>query len=329
MLNAEKAVILNLARRSKSTLALRASAALSSRTTNRAAPKSMPTESNLLPLDDEQEIDLAHAYQKFTHTESKTPEWHALFWTHYRLGYLAKYLPQKAWRIILVTWSIHQCPRMMGRLSGFIRTLLLKHSFDMLPIIEAEAHRDPTFAKLLATLKQKTLSSEVYARVMAASELKMWECPPDSQMLESRPQPAVNLELTPHEDEKDEDLARAYVASHQTEFKSEQWHALFWTHERTNYLTRFLPHKAWRVILLIWSMDQSLEITQSLSAGNIENLLAKNGIEMIALVENEARRDPSFARLLGGVWQNRMADEVWSRLQAVWDRRGWDGIPEE
>jgi hypothetical protein len=288
----------------------------------------MPTESNLLPLDDEQEIDLARAYLKFAHTESKTPEWHALFWTFYRMGYLAKYLPQKAWRVILVTWSIHQCPRMMGSLSGHIRTLLLKHSFEMLPIIEVEAHRDPSFAKLLTTFEQITLSDEVYARVIAASELRVWEGPPDSRA-PGMPQPTVNSELTPQEDEKEEDLARAYVAAQQTEFKSEQWNALFWTHERTNYLTKYLPHKAWRVILLIWSIDQSIKTMQSLSAGEIENLLTRNGIEIIALVEAEARRDPSFAKLLGGVWKNRMTDEVWSRLQAAWDRRGWDGISEE
>jgi hypothetical protein len=83
------------------------------------------------------------------------------------------------------------------------------------------------------------------------------------------------------------------------------------------------------VILLIWSMDQSTETMQALSAGEIEDLLRRNGTEMIPLVEAEARRDPSFAKLLGGAWKNRMTDEVWSRLQAVWDRRGWDGIPDE
>lgn len=288
----------------------------------------MPTKSNLLPLDDEQEIDLAHAYLEFSHTESKTPEWHAGFWTHNRMHYLAKYLPHKAWRVSLVAWSIHQCPRMMGCLSGSIRTLLLEHSFEMLPIIEAEAHRDLTFAKLLATIEQITLSDEVYARVIAASELRTWEGTPDSQLLVGRPQPAASLELTPNEEEGGEDLARAYIALQQTEFNSERWHALFWTHERMSYLTRYLPHKAWRAILLIWSMDQSIKTIQNLSAGAIEDLLAKNGTEIIGLVEAEARRDPSFAKLLGGVWQNRMSDEVWSRLQAVWDRRGWDGIPE-
>jgi hypothetical protein len=49
---------------------------------------------------------------------------------------------------------------------------------------------------------------------------------------------------------------------------------------------------------------------------------------MIQYIEQEAKADPSFARLLGGVWQNAMTDDVWNRLQAVWDRRGWDGNPE-
>jgi hypothetical protein len=133
----------------------------------------------------------------------------------------------------------------------------------------------------------------------------------------------------PHEDEKDEDLAEAFIARQRAEHKSEQSNALFWTHERTSYLTEYLPHKAWRVILLIWSMDHSIKTMQGLSAGEIEDLLSRNGTEMIPLVEAEARRDPSFAKLLGGVWKNEMTDEVWSRLQAVWDRRGWDGIPEE
>lgn len=289
----------------------------------------MPTESNLLPLDDEQEIDLAHAYLKFSHTEAKTPEWYALFWTWNRTHYLAKHLPQKAWRVILVTWSLHQCPRMMDELSCLIRTLLLRHPSEMLPIIEAEAHRDPTFAKLLATIEQITLSDEVYARVVAASEGRLWEGTLDIRTPDEQRRSAVSLELMPHEDEKDEDLAKAFIAGQKMEHKSEQSDALFWTHERISYLTKYLPHKAWRVILLIWSMDQSTETMQYLSAGEIEDLLSRNGTEMIPLVEAEARRDPSFAKLLGGVWKNSMTDEVWSRLQAVWDRRGWDGIPEE
>src|SRR4051794_30376417 len=130
----------------------------------------------------------------------------------------------------------------------------------------------------------------------------------------------------PKDDEKDEDLARAWIAFEKAEKKTDAYRALFWAWERMHYLTNRLPHKAWQVILLIWSMDQSVSTIQNLSAGPIENLLAKNGEQMIGMVEVEARRDPSLARLLGGVWKNRMSEEVWQRLQEVWDRRGWDGL---
>jgi len=74
--------------------------------------------------------------------------------------------------------------------------------------------------------------------------------------------------------------------------------------------------------------DQSIAIQQVLSAGPIENLLSKFGEQYIERVEHKARKDPAFAKVLGGVWQSDMPDEIWTRLQAVWDRRGWDGIPE-
>ena len=84
----------------------------------------------------------------------------------------------------------------------------------------------------------------------------------------------------------------------------------------------------WRLILMIHSLDQSTKVMELLSAGAIEDLLAKRGLDFIGRVEAKAKSDPSFAKVLGGVWKSTMSDEIWSRLQAVWDRRGWDDIPE-
>jgi hypothetical protein len=84
----------------------------------------------------------------------------------------------------------------------------------------------------------------------------------------------------------------------------------------------------WRLILLIHERDQSVKIQQVLSAGPIEDLLSRFGEHYIDRIEEKASKDLAFAKLLGGVWKSEMSDEVWSRLQAVWDRRGWDGIPE-
>ena len=88
------------------------------------------------------------------------------------------------------------------------------------------------------------------------------------------------------------------------------------------------PETLWLFILAVHAQDQSPRIQECLSAGPVEDLLAKHGDRFIERVESRARQDPTFAKLLGGVWKNTMSDEIWRRLQAVWDRRGWDGIPE-
>lgn len=88
------------------------------------------------------------------------------------------------------------------------------------------------------------------------------------------------------------------------------------------------PETLWLLILTIHAKNQSPRIQEVLSAGPVEDLLAKHGDRFIERVETVARQDPMFAKLLGGVWKNTMTDDIWTRLQTVWDRRGWDGIPE-
>ena len=95
--------------------------------------------------------------------------------------------------------------------------------------------------------------------------------------------------------------------------------------DREYDLVREEPGVAWRLILAILRLNSSSEIQEVLSAGPLEDLLAKHGEAFIGHVEQEAKSNAAFARLLGGVWQNSMSESVWSRVQAVWDRSGWDG----
>jgi hypothetical protein len=88
------------------------------------------------------------------------------------------------------------------------------------------------------------------------------------------------------------------------------------------------PETLWLLILEIHRRDRSSAVQEVLSAGPIESLLALHGEGFIERVEAEAHKDPAFGKVLGGVWKNRMSDAIWARLQAVWDRRGWDGIPD-
>jgi hypothetical protein len=94
-------------------------------------------------------------------------------------------------------------------------------------------------------------------------------------------------------------------------------------------LTHEDPDGAWQLILAIDRAEPSSAIREVLSAGPLEDLLCNHGEAIIERVEHEAKVNPSFARLLGGVWQRRMSESLWSRVQAVWDRSGWDGNPEQ
>ena len=107
---------------------------------------------------------------------------------------------------------------------------------------------------------------------------------------------------------------------------SEEYSALSWVFDREYDLMNEEPVEILRLILKVLSIDNSNEIQEVLSAGPLEDLLAKHGDAMIEAVEKEAKLNPLFAKLLGGVWQNSMTDDIWARVQAVWNRRGWDGI---
>jgi hypothetical protein len=122
-------------------------------------------------------------------------------------------------------------------------------------------------------------------------------------------------------------LADAWITYHVAPKNSSEREAAAWSTDLYE-LEYHNPEMLWQLILMIHSKEQSPRIQEVLSAGPVEDLLVKHGDRFIERVEAEARKDPSFAKLLGGVWKNRMSDANWDRLQRVWDRRGWDGVPE-
>lgn len=123
-------------------------------------------------------------------------------------------------------------------------------------------------------------------------------------------------------------LAESWIAYWKAEENSPAREALSEITDVEWTMVRKSPSDAWQLILRILELDKSTEIQEVLSAGPLEDILSYHGEAMIELVEAEARANPAFASLLGGVWQNAMSEEVWARVQAVWDRRGWDGLPE-
>lgn len=126
------------------------------------------------------------------------------------------------------------------------------------------------------------------------------------------------LELSHATEDQRKKLAKAWIALQTKPQDAPEYNSLFWSFEQTYRLVREEPMEAWKLILTIWSLDQSVSTRQSLCAGLIEELLCYHGDSMIPQIERQAEIDPSFALLLVGVSKNTMSDNVWDRLQAAW-----------
>ena len=122
-------------------------------------------------------------------------------------------------------------------------------------------------------------------------------------------------------------LVRDWIALQHAAEGSEERERLLDTHDRVSDLVLEQPESAWCFVLEALRIDSSTAVKETLSAGPLEDLLAQHGPLVVDRIEKQARLSPEFASLLGGVWKSSITDEVWERVQKVWDRRGWDGIP--
>ena len=83
------------------------------------------------------------------------------------------------------------------------------------------------------------------------------------------------------------------------------------------------PELLWTIILQILNHEISDKVFSNLAAGPLESLMAHHGPDFIERVENEAKNNPKFKNLLGGVWQNLMEEDIWRRLQKAADNKKW------
>jgi hypothetical protein len=91
----------------------------------------------------------------------------------------------------------------------------------------------------------------------------------------------------------------------------------FWAWQELDGLCRDQPEVAWAIVLAILQRAPPQQVLENLSAGPLEDILAHHGESFIDRVEAEAERSGEFRELLGGVWQNRMSNELWRRVRAA------------
>jgi hypothetical protein len=112
-------------------------------------------------------------------------------------------------------------------------------------------------------------------------------------------------------------LARAWIALQNAAHGSADQEKNFWAFERLRDLLEDKPEVCWVVINTIREIDGSDKILASVASGPLEDLLVSHGPAFIERVEALAGKDPQFRKLLGGIWQNDIRDDIWKRVRAV------------
>jgi len=87
----------------------------------------------------------------------------------------------------------------------------------------------------------------------------------------------------------------------------------FWAVDTFFRLNDEDPALCWKAILEILGRKPGDKVLGVLAAGPLEDLVGCHGPAFIDRIDAEARRNPDFRSLLGGVWQ-ASTPEVWQRV---------------
>lgn len=83
------------------------------------------------------------------------------------------------------------------------------------------------------------------------------------------------------------------------------------------------PENLWELIIDIIRMDPPNTVQEILAAGLLEDYLVKCGSNNIDKIKEQSESDKMFSHLLGGVWKNKMSDELWNTVQECADKTKW------
>ena len=82
------------------------------------------------------------------------------------------------------------------------------------------------------------------------------------------------------------------------------------------------PEDCWRAILEVLRRRPPESVINMLAAGPLEDLIENCGPQFIDRIEAEARGNPAFRQLLGGVWKSS-TDAIWARVENARGNTRW------
>jgi hypothetical protein len=112
-------------------------------------------------------------------------------------------------------------------------------------------------------------------------------------------------------------LAEGWLALQRMPDEGDVREDLEWVLESTWDLCDDAPHEALEFVAAVLDRDDSEHTMALLSAGPLEALLRRHGPKIIGRVEQRARRDATFMRLLGHVWRTSVSPKIWERIEQV------------
>jgi len=123
-----------------------------------------------------------------------------------------------------------------------------------------------------------------------------------------------DMKLSPKELEE---WASTYITASLSPDHLKDDYPLWWAIDRfMDPMTPDWAENCWMAILKILQHAPPNEVLEVLAAGPLEDLIGAQGPLFIDRIEKEARCNPAFHALLGGVWQSG-TEELWERVEKV------------
>jgi hypothetical protein len=115
-----------------------------------------------------------------------------------------------------------------------------------------------------------------------------------------------------------ESWADAYIGVQSAPPHQKEGHPSYWAIDKFMLVLddSESPEDCFSAILTVLEKEPSDDVLGVLAAGPLEDLLHYHGTEFIDKIEIEARRNPEFRDLLGGVWYTK-EDELQKRLNNI------------
>ncbi|WP_283131440.1 DUF6869 domain-containing protein [Enterovibrio norvegicus] len=76
----------------------------------------------------------------------------------------------------------------------------------------------------------------------------------------------------------------------------------------------------WKFIVTAFELAYDATHLETMAAGPVEHLLGFHGDRYISQIEELSSANENFAWMMKGVWQHKMSDEIWARVQRIQEK---------